>query len=588
MHVIKCGASDYGSVRGEACREKGFNSKVGTINSELTQNNYSLIDREPPKDIDGYIKSLGVKRKIRADAVRCASIIVDYPKDETKPPKEFFEDAKKGLQEHFGVKDNAILYARVHVDEGHDHMHFAFVPLVEHEKTYKDGHTEKQVKLSAKEILTQASLRELHPFMQRYMSERGYKGTLHYADGEKRDKDFLEHKIEKIEKEIQSLTDRHAELDENIALAEGLNTYYNDENDRLQGSIDELESQSTRLKEKIEGQKVAIESNSEELVQQEEHLRNGKKAIARVDAVTHLLNDKGNKFIKAEEYTIPAQKTLLGAIKEPERVGVFIENMDKGQVESLMQRVRADERIESTLTRTQEQCRSLIAKAQAEAKEIRAEATADRNETIAKAEQIKRDEQNIIKKAREWAVKVRNQYQELADAIKVLLGKKKLLDNEIARLETYKGKIEPLRQEVQELSRAKKILSGELDNELTQARFETTSEMSKGRGYGNNIDFRLRDEGKLIALYADGKQRIVGRNEHGGFDNKTLADTAKGLCRIGAFVEEERVRVPKSLLEELIQSHDKTKPISQNLENLIQQQRDVAKAKTVSDKDERS
>ena len=580
MHVMKCGANDYGSVRKEACRENGFNSKVGTVDSELTQYNYNLIDREPPTNIDEYIKSLGVKRKIRADAVRCASIIVDYPKDETRPPKDFFEDAKKGLQEHFGIKDNAILYAMVHVDEGHDHMHFAFVPLVEKEKTYKDGHSEKQIKLSAKEILTKERLRELHPFMQTYMCERGYKGTLHYADGEKRDKEFLEHKLEKIEKEIKSLADRHAELDENISLVEGLNIYYNDENDRLQGSIDELESQCGQLKEKIKGQEVTIASNSEALDQQEERLREGKEAIAQVDAVTHLLNDKGNKFIKAEEYTIPAQKTLLGAIKEPERVGVFIENMNKGQVESLMQRVKADERIESTLTRTQEQCRSLIAKAQVEAKEIRAEATADRNETVARAEQIKRNEQSIIKRAREWAESVKKQYQEVADKVKELLGRKKLLENDIADLQNTQKALAPLRAEVTELKRAKDILSGELDYELTKARFRSWSTMPFGTSYS---DYRKR--GELLALYKDGTIRQVGSNERGGFDNKTLEDQRNGLCRVGIMQEEERVRVPKSVLKELIQARDRDKPISKSLQNFITQQTDVAKV--VHDREQR-
>ena len=154
----------------------------------------------------------------------------------------------------------------------------------------------------------------------------------------------------------------------------------------------------------------------------------------------------------------------------------------------------------------------------------------------------------------------------------------------MAEIEAYKGNLEPLRQEVQELTRAKKILSGELDNELTQARFKTTWELREGRGFGNDIAFRLRDEGKLIALYTDGKQRIVGRNENGGFDNKTLDDEKKGLCRIGAFVEEERVRVPKSLLKELIQNRDRTKPISQNLENLISQQTEVERVRKTQHK----
>lgn len=202
MHILKGGASDYGSVKGEALREDGFSSKIGTIKKEKTIDNYPLVDRNPPKDIDEFIKNLGVKRRIRSDAVRFVSIIVDYPKDETRDEREFFQESIKGLQEHFGIKDDAILYAQVHLDEGHPHMHFSFVPLVEKEKKYKDGHSEKQIKLSAFDVLTKKSLCNLHPFMQTHMWSKGFTGTLHHNDGVKRDKDFLEHKLKQLEEEL--------------------------------------------------------------------------------------------------------------------------------------------------------------------------------------------------------------------------------------------------------------------------------------------------------------------------------------------------------------------------------------------------
>ena len=266
------------------------------------------------------------------------------------------------------------------------------------------------------------------------------------------------------------------------------------------------------------------------------------------------------------------KKSFLGQIKEPERVGVFIEDMTPSQVQSLMLRVMADERIESTLTRTQDQCKSLIAKAQAEAKEIRAEATADRNETIAKAEQIKRNEQSIITKAREWAESVKKQYQEVADKVKELLGRKKLLENDIADLQNAQKELEPLRAEVTELKRAKDILSGELDYELTKAKFKSWNSMPYGTSYDG---FRRR--GELIALYKDGTIRQVGSNAYGGFDGKTLEDSRQGLCTVGIMQNEERVRVPKSVLKELLQARDREKPVSKRLQNFITQQNEVAK-----------
>lgn len=314
------------------------------------------------------------------------------------------------------------------------------------------------------------------------------------------------------------------------------------------------------------------EAREEMLGEIEQEYAEKKAQVESMDEIASYIASDDRNGIKAENYTIEAKKSFLGQIKEPERVGVFVENMDKGQVESLMQRVKADERIESTLTRTQEQCRSLIAKAQAEAKEIRAEATADRNETIAKAEQIKRNEQSIITRAREWAESVKKQYQEVADKVKELLGRKKLLENDIADLQNTQKALAPLRAEVTELKRAKDILSGELDYELTKAKFKSWSSMPFGTSYD-----AYRKRGELLALYKDGTIRQVGSNEHGGFDNKTLADEEKGLCIVGIMQDEERVRVPKSVLKELMQARDREKPISKSLQNFITQQTEVAK-----------
>ena len=288
MHIMKCGKSDYSKIKGEACRDDGYHSRVGTINPELTEFNDNLIDREPPTDIDEYIKSLGVDRKIRADAVRCVSVIVDYPKDEKRSSYEFFTDAMKGLQEHFNIKDDAILYAQMHVDEGHEHMHFAFVPLVESEKTYKDGHTEIQLKLSAKEVLTRDSLQELHPFMQRYMEEREYEGTLYYGDDERRDKDFLEYKLSKIEAEIQNLEEEFKS--------------WTDKNIQLEAEIQGQEATITSNSTEIRQQQAQIDSKSKELEDISDDLDDAKKTIANNDNIVKEFNQMNEKLdqVKAE------------------------------------------------------------------------------------------------------------------------------------------------------------------------------------------------------------------------------------------------------------------------------------------------
>lgn len=83
------------------------------------------------------------------------------------------------------------------------------------------------------------------------------------------------------------------------------------------------------------------------------------------------------------------------------------------------------------------------------------------------------------------------------------------------------------------------------------------------------------DKSNRTVLYRDGQIRTVTKNQHGGFDDKTLADERAGLCRIGWFKQEERVLVPRNLLKELIAVRDRAKPITQNLENMIAQQNTV-------------
>lgn len=146
-------------------------------------------------------------------------------------------------------------------------------------------------------------------------------------------------------------------------------------------------------------------------------------------------------------------------------------------------------------------------------------------------------------------------------------------NNLLAKRKALIANIERLEGEVQELSNAKRIMAGELDNELTQARFMDWASMP----FGSNFDQYI-DKGELLALYQDGTTRQVTHNPKGGWDYKTLEDQNKGLCRVGFFKDEARVKVPKSLLTELIQVRDKNVAISQNLQNLINQQATVKKA----------
>ncbi len=178
MHLFKGHAGDVKGVLSEARGVRDANgekhreghSRVGTIDPTRTHLNYSLTSGQPKEpihtanELKEYIKSLGVTRKIRSDAVLFDSIVIDLPADYEGDQREFFMAAYKALR-HICCddKDERILQAPVHLDEKTPHMHFAFIPILE-----KDG----KVKLASKELTTRTFMRQLHPKVEQYMNER--------------------------------------------------------------------------------------------------------------------------------------------------------------------------------------------------------------------------------------------------------------------------------------------------------------------------------------------------------------------------------------------------------------------------------
>ena len=325
-----------------------------------------------------------------------------------------------------------------------------------------------------------------------------------------------------------------------------------------------------QLKEKEKGRNKDIPKAS--LDEYYELKAKVKEQTREIDDISRLIANKGNKEKKVENYTIPEKKSLFGKIEAPERQGAFIEGMNKEQVKALMQSVSADESLATRYHHTAERCQRITSKAKQDAEIIRSEATAEKNQTIAAAQDVLNQKSRIIQAANEFADKIKRQYKELLERVNSLLKQKDELELEISQLNASRGKLEPLKQEVEELTRAKKIMSGELNSELTRARFKSTMQFKFNEDY-----WKYRDSGQLIALYKDGTQRVVGKNENGGFDNKTLADMDKGLCDVGVFLTEPNVRVPQSLIKELLHVRDKELPISQGLKNFIQQQEDVGR-----------
>ncbi len=540
------------------------------IDQNLTEQNITIIDkniRETYQEIFGEALQEYNQKQKRADRK-----IEDYYEHISKSKngeKLFYEDVlqwgkKEDFQNNPELKETAkeclkeyaesfekrnpnlkLIGAYIHMDEASPHLHLDYVPVAH---GYSRG------------LKTRNSL-------DKAMKEMGFQP----------EKENRKNNATKLWKENER------KYFGDICRSRGLEVEEEKSYDRKSLSVEEYKEAKDKMFDDIEQEKglleQSIESNKKEIQEQEVKLASNSKALDQqadklknIDAITSYIARDGDISLKMENYIIPPQKGLFGKIEAPERKGVFIENLNEEQVQGMVQFVNGTNKIADTYDELEEYRDAILSEAHYQADDIRAEATAERNNNIANAEKIVAEKDNILQKAQEWANEVMQKAKLLQEKIKSLTTQKKQLENEISNLEAQKGNLEPLRQEVEELTRAKQIMSGELDYELTSAKFKDWATMP-----WNTSDVGYRKSGELIALYNDGSIRQVGFNKQGGWDNKTLRDRENKLCRVGIMVDEERVRVPKSLLKELINARNLERPLSKGLQNFIKQQTDVEK-----------
>lgn len=158
-HVAKYAASALGRMCAhyERAAEKHGYAR-SNIDNAMSDANYNLVPREGGQVafIDARIAGLALKRRPRENAVRmCDCVVTAPPEVQDDELRRFFEAESAALGKAFGA-DNCIS-AWVHMDEpgARPHMHWAWVPVT------PDG------RLSAKDVVSRAALRELHPALQK-------------------------------------------------------------------------------------------------------------------------------------------------------------------------------------------------------------------------------------------------------------------------------------------------------------------------------------------------------------------------------------------------------------------------------------
>ena len=301
---------------------------------------------------------------------------------------------------------------------------------------------------------------------------------------------------------------------------------------------------------------AAIEEKQEQLVEARQTLSNAREELHGIETAY----SAQKAFVaRCEAASEPSSMYPDWAKKKTHLLGGQTVTVPQEKWEALHTAVQAPEYIKQA---AQELDKS-IDQAKAKVQDILSQATAEKNDTIAKAQDIVRKKNHILQEAQELANNLQKQCDELQ-------ARKEHLEQELAQIEPYMESLEPLKDEVQELTKAKEILTGAVENEITQSKFYVPT---KGFTSPDYYEEKARFEnGKLLALYKNGEIRTVTRNIQGGYDYQILDDNRAGLCRIGWFKKEEKSTIPRSLLKELIAARDYDKPISDRLKRMIDQQ----------------
>ena len=155
-----------------------------SVNTKLSKNNYSLIDRGKTADeINNYRKNIEnqLYRFKRKNAVKSIEVVIQKP-DDCNDEKLFFKECLNYIVSTLPMGEKSVFMAEVHKDEhkivnGVDiskpHLHIMYVPAVKDDK-----HKEYDYKLCADALTKRENFRTFHPKLQRWLDEKGVKGTV--------------------------------------------------------------------------------------------------------------------------------------------------------------------------------------------------------------------------------------------------------------------------------------------------------------------------------------------------------------------------------------------------------------------------
>lgn len=529
------------------------------INSLMTHENVTIVDkdiRSAYREIFGEVLQEYNSRQKRSDRK-----IDDYYEHILKSKngeKPFYEDVLQwGRMEDFRAepqlrekaKECLVEYARtfearnpnlkligayVHMDEASPHLHLDYIPVA---KGYKTGLQARNSLDKAMKQMGYTPVKESRKNNATKLwkeNEREYFGELCRSKGLKVE---AERSLGRKQFTVSEFKEAQNEMLEEIK-ADMLPVIenYNTRKDEALNAAIQAKGKAQAEKARYESFKVLadeqaklidetsnrIQEKSAELDEKLEKLSAMNELSEKVDKAHTLREQK----YSIENHTIEAKKSLFGKIEAPERTGVFVEGLKKEQVQNIFSRYIFNKSIEETY--------------------------------------------NSMKSwVQEQKDKIDKYYKDLNARIKVLTRQKDTLTAEIENIKQIRHSLEPLRKEVASLQKSKDILTRNIRTAY-QERFHIREKRK------DEELWLLSYHDMLAVIYNDGRlKRISDVSSTNNLPADIQKDLKGGLCKICVYEPEKSVQIPQRVLDELIDKIDKTKPVSQDVANLINQTNEV-------------
>lgn len=452
-HVTKFTKSTCGLLTRhyERYKDSEFDIKYKNqdIDHERTHLNYNLAPEH--EQMDFLKKRLEEVHCLKRDNVNVmCDWVVTAPKElPEEHQREFFEVCYNHLADKYG--ENNVISAYVHMDENQPHMHFAFVPVVYDSEKNRE-------KVSAKELLNKAHLKNFHPELQGvvngWIKAKGYNIECNVLNGatvggnktvDELKLESLRISLDDISKQAQTKQNHVYELDSQLREKSG-NVR------RLDKDIDRLTAEKAELE-----QVVADRQGMDKL------LNELNTAVEKANAIGERVM-KGNLMLKRPAFGAANEVTLGSVQRASWELGRELEEL-RPVVQSLKQTEhKLTDMTQRTSALVEDRAQELVRQQQQQLLHDLKKAEKDRID----AERSKRRYEDLKTKEEDYIIGTAVKRSEsLVEALKGQVFKQDLEDDRSARLEEYcKGiKFKDGRSVLDGFKEQEQELSARLDRE---------------------------------------------------------------------------------------------------------------------------